>query len=65
MEPISLMPKSKAVSLRVMEEETVTKESLVTAIQKLYENRQTYIDAMKQAEIGNGVERVMELIQRF
>ncbi len=79
--PNLLIPLSKAVSRgdqilnaesfrkqgfsEVMEEETVTKESLVTAIQKLYENRQTYIDAMKQAEIGNGVERVMELIQRF
>lgn len=79
--PNLLIPLSKAVSRgdqilnaasfqkqgfsEVLEEETVTKETLVTAIQKLYENRQTYIDAMKQADIGNGVERVMELIQRF
>jgi len=79
--PNLLIPLSKAVSRgdqilnaesfrkqgfsEVMEEETVTKESLVTAIQNLYEKRQTYIDAMEHAETGNGVERVMELIQRF
>lgn len=79
--PHLLIPLSKAVSRgdqilnaasfqkqgfsEVLEEEAVTKETLVTAIKNLYENRQTYIDAMMKADIGNGVERVMELIQRF
>jgi len=47
----------------VLEEENLTKDSLLKAVHATYENRQTYIAAMEKSPLSNGVEKIISLIQ--
>ena len=49
----------------VLEEEDLTVESFIEGIQRAYHHRQTLIDTMKAASGTQGIERVVEVIQRF
>ncbi|MCC8026058.1 MAG: undecaprenyldiphospho-muramoylpentapeptide beta-N-acetylglucosaminyltransferase [Clostridium sp.] len=48
---------------KVLEEETVTEDSLYNAIKDLYDNRSSYIQAMEQSPLGNAVETVTSIIE--
>ncbi|EJW94791.1 undecaprenyldiphospho-muramoylpentapeptide beta-N-acetylglucosaminyltransferase, partial [gut metagenome] len=47
----------------VMEEEEITEEKLLAAIQKLYDNRQTYIDTMEKSQTMDSIEQIISLIE--
>lgn len=47
----------------VMEEEEITDEKLLQAIRNLYQNRDTYIQAMGNAQHTDSIERIISLIQ--
>ncbi len=47
----------------VMEEEEITNEKLLHTIQDLYQNRDTYIQAMSNAQHTDSIERIISLIQ--
>ena len=49
----------------VMREENITKESLVAAVDELYENREKYIEKMKNATAGNAEDIIMGLIKKY
>ena len=46
----------------VLEEEAVTKDSLLQAVQKLYENRSTYMDAMRNSGQQDSIDTILGLI---
>lgn len=46
----------------VLEEENVTDTSLLQAIQEVYNNRKSYIDAMSQSTMNNAIEIIANLI---
>ena len=48
---------------RVMEEEEITEESLLNPILELYENRQTYIDAMSGSDHLNSIDQITAMIE--
>ena len=48
---------------KVLEEEELTNEVLINAINSLYDNRQTYIEAMKNSEYPNAIETIVQLIE--
>lgn len=47
----------------VLEEEELTNEVLLSAIHKLYENRESYIETMKQSSQQNSIDTIIELIE--
>lgn len=47
----------------VIEEESLTKESLIDAVQTVYENRNSYIDAMNKSELADPIQTIMGLIE--
>lgn len=47
----------------VVEEEDLSKEYLLECIHSLYDNRNTYMDAMRQSEQQNSIDTIIELIQ--
>ena len=47
----------------VLEEEELTNEVLLGAINSLYENRETYIDAMKKSDQQNSIDTIIDLIE--
>ncbi|MBO5461098.1 MAG: undecaprenyldiphospho-muramoylpentapeptide beta-N-acetylglucosaminyltransferase [Ruminococcus sp.] len=47
----------------VLEEEEVTKESLLEAVHKLFENRSTYIDAMVNSGQQDSIHTILNLIE--
>ena len=47
----------------VLEEEALNQEVLLTAIRKLYENRETYIEAMKRSHQQNSIDTIIDLIE--
>ena len=47
----------------VLEEENLTDDSLFQAISDLYNNRQSYIDAMECSNQGNAVKTIIDLIE--
>lgn len=47
----------------VIEEESLTKESLVQAVQTVYENRHSYVDAMNKSELADPIQTIMGLIE--
>jgi UDP-N-acetylglucosamine--N-acetylmuramyl-(pentapeptide) pyrophosphoryl-undecaprenol N-acetylglucosamine transferase len=49
----------------VLPEETVTPAVLVDAVQKLYENRDVYIKAMKESPQGDSAALIMKLINNY
>lgn len=48
----------------VIEEEHLNNIVLLDAIQKLFQNRSSYVDAMAQSEQLNSVEKVVELLEQ-
>jgi len=48
---------------KVLEEENLSDDVLVEAINSLYANRQEYIDAMKNSEYPNAIETIVQLIE--
>lgn len=47
----------------VLEEETLTRKLLLDSILQLYENRDTYIDAMKRSPQQNSIDTIVDLIE--
>lgn len=47
----------------VLEEDALNQEVLLTAIRKLYENRETYIEAMKRSHQQNSIDTIIDLIE--
>lgn len=47
----------------VIEEENLTKDTLLTAVSNVYNNRENYINAMNQSELANPIETIMGLIE--
>ena len=47
----------------VLEEEELSQEVLLNAIQNLYENRETYINAMKNSPQQNSIDTIIDLIE--
>ena len=47
----------------VLEEEELTKESLLEAIQKLYQNRSQFMDAMRDSNQQNSIDTIINLIE--
>lgn len=47
----------------VLEEEELTNEILLGAINNLYENRETYIDTMKKSNQQNSIDTIIDLIE--
>ncbi len=47
----------------VLEEEELTPELLLSSINRLYENKETYITAMKQAPQQNSIDTIIDLIE--
>lgn len=50
---------------KVLEEEELSKESLIKNINDLYDNREKYIKSMESTKLSNGVEEVMYLIRNI
>ena len=50
---------------KVLEEEQMTEESLLSAIRDTFENRQQYISAMKQSPLTDAVSTIMALISSY
>lgn len=48
----------------VIEEEELNNRSFMEEIDKLYSSRSSYIEAMKLSTVGNGVDRVIEVIEK-
>lgn len=55
--------KKQGLSYVIMEEE-LDKETILKGIDKVYDNRHSYIEAMKTNEAGNGVDQVIKVIER-
>lgn len=49
----------------VIVEEELTTKNLIDTIHEVYENKQTYIDAMNNSKSGDGVKTVIELIEKL
>ena len=49
---------------KVMEEEELTEESLLSAIEELWRDREKYIENMKASNQSDGVKTVIELIEK-
>ena len=48
----------------VMEEEEITPEKLLSVVNELYNNRETYIRTMEKSPQSNAVETIIELIKK-
>ena len=48
----------------VIEEEDVTKESLVNMINQVYDNREKYIDAMAKSNNNDAITTILDLIEK-
>ena len=46
----------------VIQEENLTNYELLTAIDKVYENRQKYIEKMEQSELNKSIETIVDMI---
>jgi len=49
----------------VLQEETLTKEILINEVNKLYDNRQTYINSMNNAAQTNAIKTIVDLIKEY
>ena len=48
---------------KVLEQENMTEDTLYDHIMDLYHNSEKYINAMKESNSGNGIEKVLEIIK--
>ena len=49
----------------VIEEENLTKDTLLSAVQKLHDNRDTYISAMKTSKHTDSIQMILDLIREY
>lgn len=49
----------------VIEEEQITNQILLENLNKLYENKDWYIQNMRSSQIGNGVENIIKIIEQY
>ena len=49
---------------KVLEEESLTEESLYQSIQELYKNRASYVEAMEHSTLNNAVDTIISLIEK-
>ncbi|MDD3253428.1 MAG: undecaprenyldiphospho-muramoylpentapeptide beta-N-acetylglucosaminyltransferase [Lachnospiraceae bacterium] len=49
----------------VLEEESVTNDSLLEAIQNTYQNRRAFIDAMEQSTLSDAVQIIIDLVASY
>jgi UDP-N-acetylglucosamine--N-acetylmuramyl-(pentapeptide) pyrophosphoryl-undecaprenol N-acetylglucosamine transferase len=49
----------------VIEEEKLNSEALIKGIDELSKNRETYIKAMRESPVKNGVDNIIEVIQKY
>lgn len=49
----------------VLDEDVATSKDLISCVEKVYKNRQSYIDAMKNSTGTGGVEKIIELIKEL
>jgi UDP-N-acetylglucosamine--N-acetylmuramyl-(pentapeptide) pyrophosphoryl-undecaprenol N-acetylglucosamine transferase len=49
----------------VLQEEDVNEDSLLKNIHELYRNKESFIKKMENSNIGNGVEAIVKLIERY
>lgn len=49
----------------VIEEENLTKDTLLSAVQKLHDNRDTYISAMKNSKHTDSIQMILNLIREY
>ena len=47
----------------VLEEEELTDDVLLSAINHLYENRESYVDTMKRSSQQNSIDTIIDLIE--
>ncbi len=47
----------------VLKEEAITADSLLEAIETVYHNKKTYIEAMSQSKLNNSIETIIQLIK--
>ena len=47
----------------VLEEQELTEKSLVSAVHELYENRGTFIDAMRNSDQQDSIDTIISLIE--
>ena len=47
----------------VLEEEELSEETLVTAVRSLYENRESFIDAMRDSNQHDSINTIIALIE--
>ncbi|MBE5957560.1 MAG: undecaprenyldiphospho-muramoylpentapeptide beta-N-acetylglucosaminyltransferase [Lachnospiraceae bacterium] len=47
---------------KVLDEDTMTTDTLVNAINEVYDKRADYIDTMKNSNIGNGIDKIIDVI---
>jgi len=48
----------------VLEEEELTKESLLESVRELYKNRSRFMDAMRDSNQQNSIDTIIELIEK-
>ena len=56
--------KGKGYSM-VLNEEEISDENLLKAINTLYLHRETYVEAMEKSKLGNASELIVELIEKY
>ena len=49
----------------MLKEEELTNETLLTAINTVYQNRDTYRNAMEESKLTDAVATIMELVQQY
>jgi UDP-N-acetylglucosamine--N-acetylmuramyl-(pentapeptide) pyrophosphoryl-undecaprenol N-acetylglucosamine transferase len=47
----------------VLKEEALTKDSLLDAVETVYNKRKTYIEAMSQSKLNNSIETIIQLVK--
>lgn len=48
----------------VLDEDTMTDQSFLTAVEQVYKERNSYIDTMQKSRLANSVEQVIQLIEK-
>ncbi|WP_312458382.1 undecaprenyldiphospho-muramoylpentapeptide beta-N-acetylglucosaminyltransferase [Proteiniclasticum sp.] len=49
----------------VLREESLTKDTLLMSLNSLYENKNSYVEAMNRSSLGNTTGKIMELIEKY
>ena len=49
----------------ILEEEELTKESLLEAVRRLYDNRSSYMDAMRDTRQQDSIDTIIGLVEEI